>query len=60
MIIIEDFEIYVISKGLKLTDVNERIINEFCTEIFYDIEDEEDINKLNALEEEIRNKYLGE
>ena len=56
----EDFEMYVISKGLKLTDVDEVIINEYCSELFYDLEDEDDLNKLNALEQEIRNKYLGE
>lgn len=56
----EDFEMYVISKGSKLADINEQIINDYCTEIFYDIKDEEDMEKLNRLEEEIRNKYLGE
>ena len=55
---IEDFEMFVASKGLKLSEVNEQIINEYCTDIFYDVEDEEDIDKLNELEDEIRKQYL--
>lgn len=55
---IEDFEMFVASKGLKLSEVNEQIINEYCTDIFYCVEDEEDIDKLNELEDEIRKQYL--
>lgn len=55
---IEDFEMFVASKGLKLSEVNEQLINEYCTDIFYDVEDEEDIDKLNELEDEIRKQYL--
>lgn len=55
--ILEEFEMYVFSKGLKLEEITEDIINEYCTDIFYDVESEEDLEKLNKIESEIR-KYL--
>jgi hypothetical protein len=55
----EDFEMYIISKGLKLEQIDEQIINDYCSDLFYDLEDSEDLDKLNILEEEIRSKYLG-
>lgn len=56
---VEDFETFVTSKGLKLSEVDEQIINDYCTDIFYDVEDEEDINKLNEIEEQLRKMYLS-
>ena len=57
---IEDFELFVTSKGLKLSEVDEQIINDYCTDVFYDVEDEDDLNELNAVEEQLRKQYLGE
>ena len=57
---LEDFEMFVISKGLKIEEVDENIINEYFTGWFYAIDNEEDMNAMNDLEDKIRMIYLGE
>lgn len=56
----EDFEMYVISRGLKLDDIDENIINDYCSSLFYTIETEEDLEDLNNTETELRTLYLKE
>ena len=41
----------------QLENVTEEDINEFCTDKFYDLETEEDMDKLNDVEEVLRNQY---
>ena len=57
---LKEFELYVFSKGLKLKDVTEDLVNEYCTDIFYDVEDEEDLEILNEFEAYVRTIYLKE
>lgn len=57
---LKEFELYVYSKGLKLDEVTEAVVNEYCSDIFYDVEDEEDLERLNEIEDLIRKNYLKE
>ena len=57
---LKDFEMYVHSIGLKISEVDENVINDYCTGLFYDALDEDDIEELNEIEEELRKIYLGE
>ena len=57
---LKEFELYVFSKGIKLDEINEDIVNEYCTDIFYDAEDEEQLEELNEIEDLIRKTYLKE
>lgn len=58
--IIRYFELYLFDKNIKIKDVDENVINEYCSELFYDLEDEEDLDRLNQIEEVIRKYYLKE
>lgn len=58
--ILKEFELYVFSKDLKLDEITEDVINEYCTDIFYKVEDEEALEKLNEAEKVLREMYLGE
>lgn len=57
---LKEFELYIFSKGIKLDEINEGIVNEYCTDIFYDVEDEEQLEELNEIEDLIRKTYLKE
>lgn len=57
---LREFELYVFSKGLKLKDVTEDLVNEFFTDLFYDVEDEDDLEELNEFEDLVRKNYLEE
>ena len=57
---LKDFEMYVHSIGLKLNEVDENVINDYCTGLFYEAVDYDELEELNELEEELRKIYLGE
>lgn len=56
--VLADFQLYLDDNGY--TNVDEDIINDYFTGLFYDIYSEEDLDDLNRAEEIIRHKYLGE
>lgn len=58
--IIKDFELYLFGENIKIKDVDENVINNYCSELFYDLEDEEDLDRLNQIEDVIRKYYLKE
>ena len=58
--IIKDFELYLFEENIKIKDVDENVINNYCSELFYDLEDEEDLDRLNQIEDVIRKYYLKE
>lgn len=53
----KDFKIYLDDNNIK--SVNEDDINDYFTGLFYDIEDEDDIELMNRAEEYLRDKYLN-
>lgn len=55
--ILKDFKTYLEDNGYSEKDVDGQIINEYCTDLFYDLEDEEGLDNLNETEEVIRNHY---
>lgn len=55
--ILKDFRTYLEDNGYSEDEVDDDLINEYCTDLFYDLEDEEDLDNLNETEEIIRDHY---
>lgn len=53
----KDFKTYLEDNNIK--SVNEEDINDYFTGLFYEIEDEDDIELMNKAEDYIRDKYLN-
>lgn len=53
----KDFKTYLEDNNIK--SVNEDDINDYFTGLFYEIEDEDDIELMNKAEDYIRDKYLN-
>ena len=55
--VLKDFRTYLEDNGYSEDEVDDDLINEYCTDLFYDLEDEEDLDNLNETEEIIRDHY---
>lgn len=55
--VLKDFRTYLEDNGYSEDEVDNDLINEYCTDLFYDLEDEEDLDNLNETEEIIRDHY---
>lgn len=55
--VLKDFRTYLEDNGYLEDEVDDDLINEYCTDLFYDLEDEEDLDNLNETEEIIRDHY---
>lgn len=55
--VLKDFRTYLEDNGYSEDEVDGDLINEYCTDLFYDLEDEEDLDNLNETEEIIRDHY---
>lgn len=55
--VLKDFRTYLEDNGYSEDEVDDDLINEYCTNLFYDLEDEEDLDNLNETEEIIRDHY---
>ena len=55
--VLKDFRTYLEDNGYSEDEVDDDLINEYCTDLFYDLENEEDLDNLNETEEIIRDHY---
>lgn len=55
----KDFNLYLNDYDISPDNVTEEDVNNYFTGLFYEIEDDEDLDEINRAEDFIRNKYLN-
>lgn len=55
----KDFNLFLNDYDISPDNVTEEDVNNYFTGLFYEIEDDEDLDEINRAEDFIRNKYLN-